>query len=66
MAVAKLSSGKAAEIRWRYGALKTRQTRGGKVAVIKFSYAVPLEQTMVFEAVYHPGLQLELSQKQEV
>jgi hypothetical protein len=36
------------------------------VAVIKFSYAVPLEQTMAFETVYHPGLQLDLSQKQEV
>ena len=36
------------------------------MAVIKFSYAVPLEQTMVFETVYHPGLQLELKQKQEV
>jgi hypothetical protein len=38
----------------------------GEVAVIKFDYAVRLEQTMVFETVYHPGLQLELSQKQEV
>jgi GNAT superfamily N-acetyltransferase len=36
------------------------------VAVIKFDYAVPLEQTMAFESVYHPNLQLELSEKQEV
>jgi GNAT superfamily N-acetyltransferase len=36
------------------------------VAVIKFDYSVPLEQTMVFETVYHPGLQLDLGQKQEV
>jgi GNAT superfamily N-acetyltransferase len=66
VAVAKLTSGKAAEIGSRYDALETRQTRGGEVAVIKFSYAVPLEQTMVFETVYHPGLQLDLAQKQEV
>jgi hypothetical protein len=38
----------------------------GAVAVIKFKYNVPLEQTMDFEAVYHPGLQLDLEQKQEV
>jgi GNAT superfamily N-acetyltransferase len=36
------------------------------VAVIKFNYAVPLEHTMAFESVYHPGLQLDLEQKQEV
>ena len=36
------------------------------MAVIQFNYAVPLERTMVFETVYHPGLQLELRQKQEV
>jgi GNAT superfamily N-acetyltransferase len=36
------------------------------VAVIQFSYAVPLEQTMAFESVYHPNLQLELSEKLEV
>jgi hypothetical protein len=66
VAVAKLTSGKAAEGRLRYDTLETRQTRGGEVPVIKFNYTVPLEQTMVFENVYHPGLQLELSQKQEV
>jgi len=36
------------------------------VAVIKFRYDVPLEETMEFESVYHPNLQLELSEKQEV
>jgi GNAT superfamily N-acetyltransferase len=36
------------------------------VAVIKFSYDVPLEETMEFESVYHPNLKLELSEKQEV
>ncbi len=36
------------------------------MATIRFSYAVPLEQTMEFETVYHPGLQLELSEKQEL
>ncbi|HMD07706.1 MAG TPA: hypothetical protein VKH63_09230 [Candidatus Acidoferrum sp.] len=36
------------------------------MAVIEFKYDVPLEQTMDFEAVYHPGLQLDLEQKQEV
>ena len=36
------------------------------MAVIEFNYAVPLEQTMDFESVYHPGLQLDLEQKQEV
>jgi GNAT superfamily N-acetyltransferase len=33
------------------------------VGTIKFNYAVPLEQTMAFEAVYHETLQLDLSQK---
>jgi len=33
------------------------------VGVIKFSYAVPLEQTVAFEAVYHEALQLDLSTK---
>jgi GNAT superfamily N-acetyltransferase len=36
------------------------------VAVITFDYAVPLEKTMAFESVYHPNLQLGLSEKQEV
>jgi hypothetical protein len=36
------------------------------VGVIKFKYDVPLDQTMEFESVYHPGLQLDLEQKQEV
>jgi GNAT superfamily N-acetyltransferase len=36
------------------------------MAVLQFSYAVPLEETMAFESVYHPNLQLELSEKQEV
>jgi hypothetical protein len=66
LAVAKLSSWKAAENQLALRGLKTRQTRGGEVAVIQFNYAVPLEQTMVFETIYHPGLQLDLSQKQEV
>ena len=34
--------------------------------VIKFKYDVPLDQTMEFESVYHPGLQLDMEQKQEV
>jgi GNAT superfamily N-acetyltransferase len=42
------------------------EDRGREVPVIKFKYDVPLEQTMDFENVYHPGLQLDLSQKQEV
>jgi hypothetical protein len=33
------------------------------VGAIKFNYAVPLEQTMAFEAVYHEALQLDLSEK---
>jgi GNAT superfamily N-acetyltransferase len=36
------------------------------LAVIKFDYTVPLEKTMEFETVYHPNLQLELSEKREV
>jgi hypothetical protein len=36
------------------------------VSVIRFKYDVPLEQTMNFESVYHPGLQLDLEQKLEV
>ncbi len=36
------------------------------MSAIKFSYAVPLERTMEFESIYHPGLQLELSEKQEI
>ena len=36
------------------------------MAVIKFSYDVPLGETMEFESVYHPNLQLELSEKQKV
>src|SRR5690348_855453 len=35
------------------------------MGLIKFDHAVPLEQTMPFEAVYHKGLQLELSEKKE-
>ena len=33
---------------------------------IKFSYDLPLSQTMMFEAVYPEPLQLELSEKQEL
>jgi GNAT superfamily N-acetyltransferase len=33
------------------------------VGAIKFNYAVPLEQTMAFEPVYHQALQLDLSEK---
>jgi hypothetical protein len=33
------------------------------VGVIRFRYDVPLDQTMEFESVYHPGLQLDLEQK---
>lgn len=40
--------------------------RGREVGQIRFDYAVPLEETMDFEAVYHPGLQLDLEQKREV
>lgn len=36
------------------------------MAEIKFKYAVPLEQTMAFESVYHPNLRLGLSDKQEI
>jgi GNAT superfamily N-acetyltransferase len=36
------------------------------MAVFEFKYDVPLEQTMVFESVYHPNLQLDLSDKQEI
>lgn len=34
--------------------------------VIKFSYDVPLEETMAFEAVYPEPLQLDLSEKIEI
>ncbi len=34
--------------------------------MIQFKYAVPLEQTMEFEAVYPEPLQLELSEKREL
>jgi hypothetical protein len=34
--------------------------------MIKFCYALPLEQTMSFEAVYPESLQLDLPQKQQV
>lgn len=33
------------------------------MGTIKFNYAVPLQQTMAFEAVYHEALQLDLSEK---
>ncbi len=36
------------------------------MSTIRFRYDVPLEETMEFEAVYHPGLQLELEEKREV
>ena len=36
------------------------------MAVIKFSYNVPLDQTMAFEAVYHENLRLKLTEKQEI
>jgi GNAT superfamily N-acetyltransferase len=36
------------------------------VSVITFKYDVPIEQTMVFEGVYHEGEQLDLSKKQKL
>ena len=36
------------------------------MGAIKFSYDVPLERTMDFEAVYHRALQLDLSEKKEI
>jgi hypothetical protein len=36
------------------------------VPQIKFRYDVPLEETMEFESVYHPNLQLDLADKKEV
>src|ERR1035441_8733287 len=39
---------------------------GEAMAVIKFSYNVPLDQTMAFEAVYHENLRLKLTEKQEI
>jgi hypothetical protein len=36
------------------------------VGVITFSYDLPLEQTMAFEAVYHEALQLDLCEKKEL
>ena len=36
------------------------------MAVIKFSYDVPLDQTMTFEAIYHENLQLALTEKQDI
>ena len=35
------------------------------MGAIKFNYAVPLQQTMAFEAVYHEALQLDLSEKRQ-
>lgn len=36
------------------------------MSVINFKYDLPLEQTMVFEAVYHEGEQLPLSEKKKI
>jgi hypothetical protein len=36
------------------------------MAVIKFNYDVPLDQTMTFEAIYHENLQLALTEKQDI
>jgi GNAT superfamily N-acetyltransferase len=36
------------------------------LSVINFRYDVPLEHTMAFEAVYHEGEQLDLSEKKEI
>jgi hypothetical protein len=36
------------------------------MTVIKFSYDIPLHQTMAFEDVYPESLQLELTEKQEI
>jgi hypothetical protein len=36
------------------------------MAVLKFKYDVPLEQTMAFESVHHPNLQLDLYDKREI
>ena len=33
---------------------------------ITFKYDVPLEETMEFETVYHPNLQLDLADKKEI
>jgi GNAT superfamily N-acetyltransferase len=40
--------------------------RGREVPQITFRYDVPLEETMEFESVYHPNLQLDLADKKEV
>jgi len=34
--------------------------------VINFNYDVPLEQTMIFESIYHEAEQLELSEKKKI
>lgn len=36
------------------------------MSVITFKYDLPLEQTMMFEAVYHEGEQLDLSKKKKL
>jgi len=36
------------------------------VSVINFNYDVPLEQSMIFEAVYHDAEQLDLSEKKKI
>jgi hypothetical protein len=40
-------------------------TEEARVSVFTFKYDVPLEQTTVFEAVYHKAEQLDLSKKQK-
>src|ERR1700721_2270989 len=42
------------------------EKRGREVRRITFKYDVPLEETMEFETVYHPNLQLDLADKREV
>jgi predicted GNAT superfamily acetyltransferase len=36
------------------------------MAVLRFEYDIPLEQTMEFDAVYPPGLQFELPEKRMI
>jgi GNAT superfamily N-acetyltransferase len=43
-----------------------REKRGREVRRITFKYDVPLEETMEFETVYHPNLQLDLADKKEI
>ncbi len=44
----------------------TSEYREATLLPIKFSYDLPLEQTMMFEAVYPEPIQLDLDEKQEL